>query len=246
MDKTIDKAIEFARSISPSSRDPKALSLQLGIDIISDKPLSKDGYLVCESGCKIIFVSSYVSNTHRRKFIISHEIGHFLLHRNHLFCCSDINEASPLKINTPLQEIEANDFASEYLLPASQLTEFIPKDSIHFTDISKMAKHFDVSMTFAAIKAIRRSKGETETLICYEHDKLKWYLKSNPNYHKRDIPYKCPIDLCSAKTETDITGAWDDLYEGSVHQEIFHPIPTQSLILLSGNRYNAEVDYDDF
>lgn len=240
-----NEIIEFARSIVPYSRDPYELGRELGVDIILSKPMHKDGYLVCENGCKLIFVSSSVHNAHRRKFIIAHEIGHFLLHRNHLFCCANISEMGSSRINSSRQEQEANDFASEYLLPALQLTQFLPKDVLHFSIISKIADYFDVSMTFAAIKAVQLSNTESEILLCYEGNNLKWFSSCDYSLHRENIPVKCPINLLTTQTIADISGAWDTLYEGSVHQEIFRPVPTQSLILLSGNRYDKE-DYDEF
>lgn len=79
------EALTFAQQVS-NLHSPYCLCRVLGIEIISDKPLHKDGYLVCRDGCKLIFVNSLIHNPHRRKFIVSHEIGHFLLHRDNLYC----------------------------------------------------------------------------------------------------------------------------------------------------------------
>lgn len=35
-------------------------------------------------------------------------------------------------------------------------------------------------------------------------------------------------------TSTYTNGVWDDLFEGSVHQEVFRPYKDKALILLSG------------
>ena len=118
--------------------------------MMSDKPLHKDGYLVCCDGRKLIFINSLIQNLHRRKFIVSHEIGHFLLHRDSLYCCDNILEIGTSSINTSRQEYEANKFASEYLMPQDELIPLIPSKSLRFLDISKIANYFDVSMTSAA------------------------------------------------------------------------------------------------
>lgn len=237
MDKSsFQRIIEFAREQASSSTDPYSLCRTLGIETIFDKPLHKDGYLVCEGGCKLILVSSKITNTHRRKFIVSHEIGHFLLHREQLYCCSSISEIGISRINTSLQENEANDFASEFLMPREQMVSLLPHHSVSFSDISKIARHFDVSMTFSAIKAVQLSNAEDEVLLCYEGQKLKWFSCGDKTLRRNKLPANCPIDLESVRAEVDISGAWDSLYEGTVHQEIFHPVKNYSLVLLSGTR----------
>jgi len=94
---------------------------EFGIRVVLDKPLNKDGYLVCAGGQKLIFVSSKITNEHRQSFIAAHEIGHFLLHSGQLYGCSNISETKALIINSCDQESEANAFASELLLPKESL-----------------------------------------------------------------------------------------------------------------------------
>lgn len=216
---TIQQALKFSRLLSTTSSSPYGLCNTFGIEVIDNKPINKDGYLVCDRGCKLIFVSSNITNRHRKKFVISHELGHFLLHREKLYCCTNISEIGISQINNNGQEYEANCFASEYLLPQEQLLGMLPHESIRFSDIFKIAAHFDVSVTMAALKATRLSNAEDEILLCYNM-----------------LPQKCPIDLAKVPVEGDIGGVWDTLYEGIVHQEIFQPIKDQRLVLLSGTR----------
>ena len=216
---TIRQALEFIGLLSTSPSNPYNLCNTFGIEVIDNEPINKDGYLVCDRGCKLIFVSSNITNRHRKKFVISHELGHFLLHREKLYCCTNISEIGISQINNNGQEYEANCFASEYLLPQEQLLGMLPHESIRFSDIFKIAAHFDVSVTMAALKATRLSNAEDEILLCYNM-----------------LPQKCPIDLAKVPVEGDIGGVWDTLYEGIVHQEIFQPIKDQRLVLLSGTR----------
>lgn len=227
------ESLIFARQISNSPYD---LCKALGIDIVSDKPMLNDGYLVCERGYKLIFVSSRIQNFHRRKFVVSHEIGHFFLHRAKLYSCANISEISFSVINTSKQENEANQFASEYLMPQEKLAHLLPPKHLHFSDISKIASFFDVSMTFAALKSVRLSKTEDEILICYDGQKLKWFASADPTLHIANIPAMCPVDLSNVPSISNISGIWDSLYEGNVHQEVFNPFENQRLVLLSGNR----------
>ena len=188
------EALTFAQQVS-KPHSPYDLCRTLGIDIISDKPLHKDGYLVCCDGRKLIFINSLIQNLHRRKFIVSHEIGHFLLHRDSLYCCDNILEIGTSSINTSRQEYEANKFASEYLMPQDELIPLIPSKSLRFLDISKIANYFDVSMTSAALRSVKLSKSEDEILICYDGQRLKWFSSADRTLNLDDIPSYCPIDI---------------------------------------------------
>ena len=79
---TIRQALEFIGLLSTSPSNPYNLCNTFGIEVIDNEPINKDGYLVCDRGCKLIFVSSNITNRHRKKFIISHELGHFLFLRS--------------------------------------------------------------------------------------------------------------------------------------------------------------------
>lgn len=239
---SIQKSLEFAKQLSPP-RSPIALCHSLGIEVVSNKPIEKDGYLVCCDGLKLIFVSSGIQDFHRRKFVISHEIGHFLLHRDNLYGCSNILDMGLPSVNTTHQESEANQFASEYLMPENDLKRLIPSRSLTFTDIKQIATYFDVSVTFAAFKSVQLSNTEDEILVCYEGQKRKWYISADRTLFSEMIPMHCPINLLNVPLICDISGVWNSLYVGTVHQEIFRPFQNQKLVLLSGKRFNAQGRY---
>lgn len=217
-----------------SHYNPFALCERIGISTITDKPLQKDGYLVCSDGLKLIFVSSNIQNQHRREFVVAHEIGHFLMHQEQLYCCSNVSVPLSEKVNSSRQEKEANSFATELLVPATELLPLLPNRSLCFSDISFIADYFDISTSHAAIKSIQCSKAADEVLLCYESGRLKWYTTNGSQEFKNKIPKRCPIDISVAMTSTYTNGAWDDLFEGSVHQEVFRPYKDKALILLSG------------
>lgn len=105
--------LTVANEITPSSRNPYDLCKELEIEIINNCALHKDAYFVCQEGLKLIFVNSCIKNRHRRKFVTAHEIGHYFLHQDKLYCCnniSEINLSSSIKVNSSSQEYEANLF----------------------------------------------------------------------------------------------------------------------------------------
>ncbi len=238
LSKNIAQAIEIVASFS-GNRVPVDLMLickELDIKVIDDKQLDKDGYLICRNGKKIIFVNSLIRNRHRRNFIIAHELGHFLLHRDQLYSCDAISESTTQFVNNALQEKEANAFASELLVPHDELIKHLPIGPIDFSTVFKIAEAFDVSVTHAAMQAVQASNAESEILICYDKQRRKWYATADRYVFSSMVPFQCPVYLPSAEPQMDITGAWNKLYHGTVHQEIFCPYGNQYLVLLSGNR----------
>ena len=149
----IELAIDFVYQIvgKISSIDPYFLCKIFGISVIDNYPLEKDGYLICSDGLKLIFVSNEISNRHRKRFVIAHEIGHFLMHREQMYCCSEISVNQPQRINTPIQEQQANEFASEILLPTNDFISRLPAGHISFALIREMANLYDVSVTMTAM-----------------------------------------------------------------------------------------------
>ncbi len=231
----IQNAIEIVTSFSDKRYpvDPFLICAQMGIKVKCDRPLDKDGYLICCGGKKIILVSSRISNRHRKNFIIAHELGHFLLHRDQLYSCEHISAVANQNVNSEQQEQEANDFASELLLPSQEMKKYIPKDPITFRNIEYIATRFDISKTHAAIHAITASNSEAEILICYKDQKRKWYVTANSDVLPYMVPFKCPIHLEESPVESDISGVWTTLFPANVHQELFSPCPHQYLVLLS-------------
>lgn len=229
------QALQFANEMlnHPLKANPYELCQMIGIEVVEDKPINQDGYLVCCDGIKLIFISSKIENPHRRKFIVAHEVGHFLMHREGLFCCSHISDYGSAVVNSSVQENEANSFASELLLPIEELKKMLPSAPINFSTITGIADRFDVSVTHAAMQAVRSSNAENEVLLCYDRKKLKWFATANTGISYSRIPKYCPVDIAFSPKNSDITGAWNSMYSGSVHQEIFHTYANQNLILLS-------------
>ena len=207
------QALQFANELlnHPQKADPYEMCEMIGIEVILDKPITRDGYLVCCDGMKLIFISSRITNSHRRKFIVAHEIGHFLMHRDGLFCCSQISDYSSAVVNSSAQENEANAFASELLLPNEELKKLLPSTPIDFSTIIRIADRFDVSVTHAALQAVQSSNAENEVLLCYDGKKLKWFATENSGISYSRIPKCCPVDIASSSKCTDISVAWDSI-----------------------------------
>lgn len=220
--------------------DPEILCSQFEISLVTDKELRKDGYFVCGNGSKLIFANSNITNRHRKEFVIAHEVGHFLMHQDQLFCCSNVSAVPSARVNTSRQEKEANAFASELLAPINAVISLIPNKPLQFLDISLVASRFDISMSHAAIKCVENSKTENDILLCYDRGNLKWVTTKKESTLKHKLPLRCPMDFESVTKPMYVKGIWDDVFTGRVYQEIFSPYKDQYLVLLSGDMIEDE------
>lgn len=137
----------------------------LGLGIIThDFGKEISGALVFENDKAIIGVSPQESEV-RRRFTISHEIGHYLFHRDSRHFFIDNKKFQVLLRSDEItqnykQEKEANHFAASILMPERMIAESIralDEDDKIYSDeevISLMAKKFKVSqpaMTYRLI-----------------------------------------------------------------------------------------------
>jgi Zn-dependent peptidase ImmA (M78 family) len=120
------------------------LGRALGVEIRlapTEEPLS--GFLLREDQAhRAIIGVNQAQHRHRQRFTIAHELGHFLLHAGQDLYV-DGHAESGLKMSrrdeaasagTNVEEIEANAFAAELLMPATflqaDLAEAIPRDRL--------------------------------------------------------------------------------------------------------------------
>ncbi len=122
---------------------------------------SVSGFLVIKDGNGIIGVNRR-HHPNRKRFTIAHELGHYLLHRD---AASVFVDATPVFFRdevssegTRLQEIEANTFAAELLMPAEILRQRVGDQLIDIHDetpIRRMATEFGVSAQAITIRLTR-------------------------------------------------------------------------------------------
>lgn len=142
--------------------DVESIALSEGV-LIRKEELEDtvSGMLVIKDNQAVIGVNS-THHPNRQRFTIAHEFGHYLLHRNLASVFFDESlvffrdkEAST---GNKYQEIEANTFAAELLMPESVLKERIieqPLDAFDESDesaVRKLAAEFKVSVQALTIR----------------------------------------------------------------------------------------------
>ena len=142
--------------------DVEQVAQQLNI-IIRMQELEEhvSGVLVIKEGRAVSGVNKD-HHPHRQRFTIAHEIGHYLLHREsgRVFIDAapvffrDENAAS----GRDPQEIAANQFAAELLMPRRELRELVSQQPIDVFDeaaVRQLASQFGVSAQALTIRLTR-------------------------------------------------------------------------------------------
>lgn len=122
---------------------------------------SVSGVLVVKAGHGIIGVNDR-HHPNRQRFTIAHELAHYLLHQE----CSDLFvDRSPVFFRDETssggvkqQEIAANAFAAELLMPREELKERLnerPIDALDDMSIRRLAARFGVSAQALTIRLTR-------------------------------------------------------------------------------------------
>ena len=105
-----------------------------------------DGFILDDGGQKRIYLNDKINNRSRRRFTLAHELGHGIL--NH-----DIGKVhyrnSEIDSQTDAQELEANVFARDILMPATVLAAL----DVHTPE--EIMKACDISRKSAEIRAER-------------------------------------------------------------------------------------------
>lgn len=138
---------KYAPSSIPVPVETLAKCLGYEVRYVDDDS-EMSGFLMRNKSSVIIGVNrSHSSN--RQRFTIAHEIGHGLLHSSEsLYVDRKFrNELSKQGVNA--EEIEANLFAAELLMPANEIKRFLASignlDVESDYEISRLAKRFQVS-----------------------------------------------------------------------------------------------------
>jgi hypothetical protein len=137
----------------PSRVDLQALAQELGLSISEVDCDSFDGALLRGNNRPLgrILVKSAIREIGRKRFTVAHEIGHFMLHREQQISCSSMDiERWGSEREDP--ERQADNFASELLLPSREVLKQVGDNWPSFQLITSVAEFFGTTLTATARK----------------------------------------------------------------------------------------------
>ncbi len=205
--------LDLVRQMLPTTRygkDVREIKAPMALDI-----QGFEGMLVRNPGDAAewgIFYNSAAS-PERRRFTIAHELGHFILHRDRQqrFNCDEESIYSGIDTIRAIER-EADDFASNLLMPGDLLRQWISSQSIDLHLLSAIARRFQVSFEALCIRFIKFTP-ERAILIYWDNGFAKYVwrsqsaIKSRANIWRMSDPAEPPPGTLAA--DPSITQEWD-------------------------------------
>ena len=115
-----------------------------------------DGRIVYGKNISTIYINSEIKYEGRKRFALAHELGHLLMHKGSLMHDDSISldwfNNTEKQLAKGKQEFEANQFATEYLMPSDIFYQEAKSKPFGPTLIENLADRFEVSLTSAAFK----------------------------------------------------------------------------------------------
>ena len=142
-----------------------------------------EGRILMNKENAIITINSKIKYQPKLNFTIAHEIGHLIMHREISYLFSDTKQTLQQWLASGKHEIEANEFASELLMPSQLFREKIKGKKLDLNLIKGTANYFGASQTATFLKY--KDFGDYPISIIYlENSKVKWKQEST------DFPLK--------------------------------------------------------
>ena len=151
----------------------------------------------------------------RQRFTLAHELGHFVLHRGRHASCNCDKDSIYTGTDTLKQiEREADDFASNLLMPGDLLRKRITGKRIDFHLLGELAKEFGVSLEAMCIRLIKFTE-QRAVLVHWDYGYLKYQwrsqsaIKTRVRLRSTDDPQEPLPDTLAA--DEDIAQEWDGI-----------------------------------
>lgn len=147
---------------------------------IIEKPLkSSEGRIVFGQNKAIITVNSEIVYEGKKRFVLAHELGHLEMHRNLVPVHHD-TDATLEYFKNGHQETEANEFASELLMPESLFKKECFGKKFSPDLLRSLADRFKTSITSVAYKYFEL--GNHPICLFYSHNNKVKYWKRPADY----------------------------------------------------------------
>jgi|GEM_PF-3077297 len=148
-----------------------------------------EGCLVTDGTVGGILIDAGMTDVHRQRFTLAHEIGHFLMHRSQGDFHDTTEDMSDYQSEL---ELEANLFASLLLIPGTLLPS--AAESLTLADADRIAEACDVSL-LAAVRRLIRHMDRACALVVLQNGQIRYYVGSrlframNGHIHTKQRPH---------------------------------------------------------
>lgn len=146
----------------------------------------KDGRIVTYLDKSVISINKSILDTGKKRFTAAHELGHFELHKD-LPINADTHYELCDWFQSGQHEKEANEFASELLMPSKIFKQECLGRKFGPELIEYLSNTFIVSRTSAILKFIKAGNHPV-CVICTKNNKVSWW-KMSPEMESMEHPF---------------------------------------------------------
>ncbi|HPH90791.1 MAG TPA: ImmA/IrrE family metallo-endopeptidase [Ferruginibacter sp.] len=156
-----------------------------GLDamLIEEELKHCDGKIIFGETKAVIKVNSQIQFLERKRFVAAHEIGHLIMHKgmklpDDIFSNFNIISGMEKILKNGTQELEANEFASELLMPEKLFMKEAKGKKFSPLLIKQLAERFKASLTATVLKYLQ-SDLHPICIVFVENGRVKYWKKSD-------------------------------------------------------------------
>lgn len=200
--------------------------LMCGFDIIykEENLHNSDGKIVRGKSRTLIKVDSAIISIQRKRFVATHELGHHFLHKKLELHNDNAKTLNWFKIEKQaqrgVQEYEANDFASELLMPENAFREFINKKPFSPQLIKDISQRFRTSLTSVIFRLLTLDIAPIFVVFIYNGCIHYWRKSDDLKVWVPDITKLSPPKDSVAKEYLDAD--YDFIYTGAEKAQLIN------------------------
>lgn len=157
-----------------------------GLDamLIEEELTNCDGKITFGNKRAVIKVNSNIEFEQRKRFVVAHEIGHLIMHRNmqlpdDTFANFNIIAGMEKALKNGRQELEANEFACELLMPEKLFLKEAKGKTFSPLLIKQLSERFKTSLTATVFRYLQFKQLHPICLVFIESGKVKYWKKSD-------------------------------------------------------------------
>jgi len=136
-----------------------------------------EGRILMSKENAIIAVNSKIKYLPKLNFVLAHEIGHLVMHKNISYLFSDTKKTLQQWLSNGIHENEANEFASELLMPSELFVNKVKGKKLNLDLIKETSNYFGSSQTATFLKY--KDYGDFPLCIIYlENGRVVWKQES--------------------------------------------------------------------
>jgi IrrE N-terminal-like domain len=194
------RLLDELRIRRPDEIDIELIAAHKGVSVLF-KPLHKEeGHLVRAGKVGLIVVAETARRTEKWRFIVAHELGHFVRHPklDQFKLCTDANLQDWYRSSG--HEVEANHFAAELLMPEFLFKPLCDLNRPSLGDVRELATKFRTSLTATAVRFVEYCP-EPCAIVLSVDGVVEWGMKSD------NFPFYIPRGMHLSR----------DTYAGDLH-----------------------------